>query len=1171
MAVNFTPQQQKAITATGGQLIVSAAAGSGKTAVLVERVMQILESGKADISKLLVVTFTEAAAAEMKNKMTKQLLARLRENPKNALLRRQLSLMPSARVQTVHSFCNSLIRAEFVRCGVSYDFSLLDETEAEVLFEQAMDTVFEKQYETYGSDRDFTAFFDHFSNERGDRQLRNIVAELYKKLRSHPDPDTWCRYTADTAEMTEGQKPEEQNWGRYVLDLCQRLHSHGLKNLQLAYEELLQVPEVAAKYDAAYESALAYGQSIEQGFSQGWDEAFDALHAFEKVKFSPCRYEDKAFTDKMRKRHERYVKTLEKICTTYMPLKTQYIIEESRTTAPVVRAICHMVMAFTAEFTRLKRESNALDFSDLEHLTLGLLQNEQGEPTEIAQKLSGELYELLVDEFQDTNEIQDRIFRAITPKTGNVFFVGDVKQSIYKFRLANPVIFVDKYKSAQEFDKAQDAKNRRIDLNKNFRSRAEVLGCTNFVFSRMMSEEFGDITYDDTQALHTGAQYSGQVPSEFYLIDMAEQGAEEESGRQIEAEAVFTAKKIDQMLQEFTIENPDNGSGRKAQPEDFAILLSSYSSKCGYFEKELAKLGIPVATAKKEGFGKTAEIAAVRGFLSVVDNPFQDIPMVAVMGLPFYSFTADDMIRVRLAMPEGSLYEGLCNLAEQGDVKCQIVVQDILRYAEYSRNQNVAQLIETFYREKQVVEVFCQMPGGESRRDNLENLLTIAESYEKSGTKGLFRFLNYLERRFDSGKDESMGGSGKGVQIMSIHKSKGLEFPVVFLPDLSKQFNTDDLKKPVLFHEDLQIGIQYRSFDTKRVYKSQMYSAVAAKLKTELAAEEMRKLYVAMTRAKEKLILIASVKNAETTINSWAESFATGFEPGAVASSSNFAYWLGGAFLTHKNGGELRKYLTSPLPLSIVEGTAMVFGVLPPEFAIEVDAEVIVTEQPKEVVKKAEFKPYLWEELTKIPSKLSPTGIVQVKEQTVPKAKEQFTRSDGGGAEKGTALHRCMEQVDFTRCTDREATAACIAQLYETGVLPLEEQKLVEPEKIYGFVQWFQQHLIQAKAVLREQQFAALFTPEELFGYGGTEDHVVVNGVIDLLILSEQGIYIVDYKSDYIATTPEETAEKHRQQVEIYAQAAEKLYGLPVLEKYVYLFRADKAVPLGMAKGNQAE
>lgn len=1162
MAVKFTPEQQQAITATGGQLIVSAAAGSGKTAVLVERVMQLLETGKADISKLLVVTFTEAAAAEMKNKITRQLLDRLRENPKSALLRRQLSLMPSARVQTVHAFCSSLIRTEFVKCGVSHDFVLLDETEAEVLFEQALDTVFEEQYQAFGQNPDFCAFFENFSDERGDRELRSIVTELYRKLRSHPNPDDWCKYTADTAEMQPGQQPEDFNWGSYVLHLSRRLHAHAKQVLEAAYAELQTVEPVFVKYGTAFESAVNHSRVIQAAFEQGWDSAWEALHTFEKTSLSPCRYEDKVFLERMKNRRKQYVETVEKIAKQYMPLKTQYIVEESQKTAPIVRGICQMVVAFSAEFTRLKREANVLDFSDLEHLALNLLQGEDGTPSPLAQKLSGELFELLVDEFQDTNEIQDRIFRAITPHTGNVFFVGDVKQSIYKFRLANPVIFVDKYKSAQPFGTATDEKNRRIDLNKNFRSRKEVLGCTNFVFSKMMSAEFGDIDYDEAQALHTGATYGGEVPSEFYVIDMKEQGPEDEA-RQIEAEAAFVAGKIGAMLSDFSVENPGDGSRRNCQPEDFAILLSSYSSKCGYFEKELARRGIPVATAKKEGFGKTAEIAAVRGFLSAVDNPFQDVPMVSVMGSPFYGFTADDLITVRLAKPEGALYEGLCLLASQGDAKCAALQQDILRYAEYSRSHSIAQLIEAFYREKQVVEIFCQLPGGQDRRDNLENLLNIAESYEASGTKGLFRFLSYLERRFDTGRDEPTGGNGKGVQIMSIHKSKGLEFPVVFLPDLAKRFNTDDLKKSVLFHEELQIGIKYRSFATQQVYKSQMHSAVSAKLKAELAAEELRKLYVAMTRAKEKLIMVASFKHAERAINSWAESFEMGYGPGAAAEGGNFAHWLGGAFLAHRDAAALQGYLADGFSQLLEDGTAMVFGVVPPMESGETAVEIMLAPLPEpEQETPPQQLPYPWEQLTKIPAKLSPTGIKLVQQQAVPTVKDCFGKGEKDGALRGTALHRCMEHLEFAICCDLQTTADHLAQLYQEGRLPKEEQAMVDPGAVYGFVQCFREVLQGAQRVLREQQFAALFTPQELFGYGGTEDSIVVNGVIDMLIFTKEGLILVDYKSDYIFGTPEETAEKHRKQLEIYARAAQKLYGLPVVKGYVYLFRVNQPIAL---------
>ena len=1161
--VKFTTDQNNAIVTNGTPLIVSAAAGSGKTAVLVERVMRMIVEGDVNITDLIVVTFTEAAAGEMRAKITRAILEKLEEDPKNLRLRRQLALIPRAKIQTVHSFCSSLIKANFHRAGVSFDFSLLDEGEKDQLLIDCLDAVMEEKYAEFGKDNEFKAAFDNFSNDRGDRQLREVVLELYGKLRSDKSPKKWLLETIEESYANDAEDIEETTWGAFLINEARDIHEYSLARLKAAYEELLTVGEVEEKYGDAFRALIEFGEKLAPQFGKNWDDIYSVLENIPDTKIKSSRYEDKEFLEKMKSARSGYAAAVKKIKENYISSKAENIVKENNITAPIIRGICNLVLKLEESFSAVKRERNVLDYSDLEHIALSLLYDEdKDEITDIAKRISEETFELLVDEFQDTNEIQDMIFRCIEPKSHNVFFVGDVKQSIYKFRLADPTIFIEKYKEAKELDDEGDKSRIKIDLNKNFRSANSVLSATNFVFEHIMTDSFGGIDYDDKQKLHLGASYESAYPAELTVIDLKLRDDDSEEEKAIEAEAKWVANRISELYD--TVEIEEKGEKRHAKYSDFAILLSSYSNKVKYFQYELNRHGIPCAVSKKENFAKRSEIMAVMSLLKVIDNPYQDIPLVAVMRSYMYGFTADEVAQTRIGNKNGYLYEGLVNMAETND-KAKKLIESLEKYRYMAKNMPVYRLIEAIYDEHRLSWFYSGMADGEARRENLALLLGHAENYEKNGYKGLFRFITYFENKF---KNEAEEGAVKteGVQILSIHKSKGLEYPVVILPDLAKKFNIQDTRKSVLFHDKLKIGIKYRDNQAMSINRSQIYNALSIKTQKELTEEEMRKLYVAMTRAKQKLVMVMSLKNAEKSIKEWADESWEAVSPTVASNATSFGQWLIYSYIHHPDANILRGYTGQAKPYMDEEDEKMEFYVISPD-------DIPVPDKEKELLKDKERfqklelpawfdKAYEYENLTTLPSKLSPTMLKELRGENreyKPVVKSESITT--GGVEKGNAVHHFMEYFDF----EGWKYGVQFESLVEEAIMKLDEEEraLVDMETVKLFFESDIAKLIKnADRIRKETQFAALFTPRELGLSQDESDAVVMNGVIDLMIENEDGIVIVDYKTDRMWADPRTMAKVHKEQVDIYAKAAEKTFGKPVTAKYIFLFDAKTAVEI---------
>lgn len=1175
MPISFTEQQRKAMESRGGRLIVSAAAGSGKTAVLVQRVIGLLcdDAHPRGIDRLLVVTFTNAAASEMRAKIASALLEKLADDPQNANLKRQLALLPQARIQTVHSFCMDLIRAHAPLCDVSSDFMLSDETEYDLLKDAAMDELLERRCAE--ASPAFERLCDAICEERGDRRLAEVVLDMYERLRSHPDPDAWL---ARAAEGDDTAEPGDTPWGAYLLRNAANMLQYALARVgeRCAWLANDARTESERKWIPVMDEVRDRLAALRAAADEGWDALRTQLGAWSNPR-APRAAKDgdraeHALCLAVKARANDIVKAVrgDLICA-----PAARVMEEAARAQPLVRELCALVREFGALYGTEKKRRNLLDFSDLEHLALALLR------TSVAQEVASSLDELLVDEYQDTNEIQDTIFAAVAPPNGSVFLVGDVKQSIYKFRLAEPEIFVRKYLAWRDYNEA-DGGDRRLALNRNFRSRGEVLSLCNFLFSRLMTREFGDIDYTDDEALHPGAPYPGACPAEFHIVDMSGFDGEDDTPEKALVEARFVAARLSALLREAQVYDVANDAMRPAHPGDCAVLLSSFRSKAPYYAQALAELNIPSASGGGEGFFGSIEVSVMLSYLRIIDNRRQDVPLISVLRSPLYFFTPDELCDIRMAKTDGDFFDALCAYAETNE-KASAFLTELNALCDSAGDLTASELVARLYGVTGAYGVFAALDGGARRRDNLARLYELARSFESGGVRGLSAFLRLIDRRIEK-EIEPQGAppQGDAVQIMSIHRSKGLEFPIVFVPDLAKQFNTDSLRKPVLFHEKLGIGLSLRDDETHIETKTQMHHAVRAMLGREQRAEELRKLYVALTRAKEKLVLVMALPNAERTLAKWAEEGAAGaFEPERLAAQNSAAAWVGATLLHHPGAQVLRGYCgeNTPTPAAgdpaqlvcsfvcgeDVRGERWHAGARQEESAPRDDAPFLARIDER----------YAHAQASALPSKLTPTGAKKL----VPDAGElyeaerrRYTRfyrqaersraQDRAAARRGTALHAFLERASHAICAVPHGCARELERLEREGVL---ERGVLDDELLWMAEEYFMsdeaRRVALAARVWREYEFAALFTPDELLQNGLTDEQILMNGTIDLLIEEDGGLTVLDFKSDRVEPGAEAAhAEKYRLQLAIYGRAAEKIFGLPVRERIVFFLRTGRVV-----------
>ncbi|MFB0920604.1 MAG: helicase-exonuclease AddAB subunit AddA, partial [Oscillospiraceae bacterium] len=913
----LTRDQKNAVYSRSSSILVSAAAGSGKTRVLTERLMSYVtdKNDPKNISSFLIITYTRAAAAELRSRILDELSRRSAEEPENRRLRRQTTLCYKAQIGTIHSFCTQILREHCHKLGLTPDFHVGDEDKCAELKDKALEKALDCAYERIGEDEDFAALVDSVGAGRDDSRLASAVLELHTKMQSHPYPEKWAAQQLASLDVSALTDASETVWGRELTENARQTALYWAERLERVWAELCAIETENAPIISAYSESLGETTDALRVFIHALDLSWDSAGAALPIPFprlKPLRnYEFEERKAALVSAREGCKDACKGLCTIF-DSSSERLLKDLALTAPAMRALINLTLETDSLFSAEKRRLNLLDFSDLEHFAVKLLCNpETNEPTQAASDISRRYTEIMVDEYQDVNSVQDLIFHCVSRSDSNIFMVGDVKQSIYRFRLADPSIFINKYHKYNDYISLSKQGPFKIFLQNNFRSDTAILGACNHVFGNIMSESLGDINYDEDAALFlppNAQPRHGKAEISVLAVPQAEDGEERPDKTYLEAKMV--AHHIRQLVDNSET-FLDNGAERAIRYGDIAILLRSPNVAGTAFRRALSEENIPVFAEQGGGFFASPEIRIAVSLLTVIDNPHRDIPLASVLASPVFGFSADELSQVRTADREGGFFAALNKLAETND-KSRAFLETLSELRALSEDIGVYELLSLIYTRLELPAVFSA-GAGSSCSENLMLLLDYAAKFEENGYRGLFGFLKQLKRMEERGEEPVVGtgGTENSVSIMSIHKSKGLEFPVVFLANTSRQFNKMDLRSPVLIHPELGLGCKRTDSERGIEYPTLARRAIASRLNSEMLSEELRVLYVAMTRAKERLYISCAYKDPEALIAKLSENLSSPISSEILKSQPSMAHWLILAALI-ENGGLLTLRIETP-------------------------------------------------------------------------------------------------------------------------------------------------------------------------------------------------------------------------------------------------------------------
>lgn len=1174
----WTQEQKSAIEDRGGTLLVSAAAGSGKTAVLTERVLRRVTDPEnpIDITELLLVTFTRAAAAEMRERIAAAIGAAVAQDPSSVRLRRQLFLVHRAKITTVHALCMSLAREQAAALGIAPDFRLMDENESKILRSEVLEEVLEAAYER--ADEKFLALSDLLTAGRDDRRLGEVILGTYDKIQAHPDPRAFLEDVRAGLYARGMDTPH----GRVLMEQAKAAALHGMAFLETAIGEVTGVDIVEGAYLPALESDHAQAKALLDALmAHDWDRSVEASRNISFARLGSTRkFDDKEFLEGVKKLREEW-KTVAKAIHDRWLTETAAEAEFDRgLTAPALFALIDAVNAFDDAFSAAKRSRNAADFNDLEHFAVRLLYD-GGAPSALAKTLSAQYAEIAVDEYQDTNAVQDAIFRALSKNESNLFMVGDVKQSIYGFRLADPSIFLEKYRTFTDAEEAAEGAPRRIILGRNFRSRGAVLEACNYIFRAVMGETVGDLVYTDREALHLGAGYYPQAGDKRYktevlLADTA--GGDEDTPEKTELEARLVAQRVRRLLDEgFPVTDKQTGELRPVTAGDIVILLRSPKGKARTYIAALERVGVTATAEQRGGLLETNEVGTIVSLLNVIDNPRQDVDLIGVMLSPLFGFSEEELAEIRLTDRTAGFYDALL-LAREAMPKAESFVQKLDYLRAFACDQPVYRLLWEIYDRTGALGLYGALPGGAQRESNLLAFFERARAFEEQGFRGLYSFVNLLRGMQQNGEDFQTVGAeatGSAVRILSIHKSKGLEFPVTIVADCAKNFNESDLKEPVLIHQELGFGSKCRDVKRGVQYDTVERVAVAVRQRREMISEELRVLYVAMTRAKEKLILTGASGTLGSSLTKWAQLAGLDELPQyAMGTVRSPLAWIITPLLRHPCTRALREAYGLAVPEHGTDNDAFEVKLYTPDMLPEPECEVEGFAEPEHG--ELEVKPalrYPHECLIELPSKLTATGIGrgycadEAAEETAPPRREVRLRAPLfdpaerrlSPAEAGTAHHLFMQFCDFAEAEKPGGVERELARLAARGILSEKQAAAVKIPRIEAFfASELYRGLMKNAKVRREFKFSVLVPASRYFPAAESEpeENVLLQGVIDCLIETEDGYVILDFKTDRVSEgTLPERAESYRAQLDAYAAAVREICGGTVQGSILYFFQ----------------
>lgn len=1174
----WTDQQLSAINLRNKNILVSAAAGSGKTAVLVNRIIKLIKEDKVDIDKLLVVTFTNAAASEMRERIGNALEDEIIINP-DSDLQRQIILLNRSNIETIHSFCLSVIKNNFTELDIDPDFRIADETELSFLAEEAIEELFEECYEK--EDREFLNLIEAYSSKKNDQGLMDAVMSIYRYAISSPYPEKWLNSVKNDYKIAENFNFSDTKWSDNLIESI-RIQLIGFRDSLLNSIKLIKNEPEFESYLDTLNSDLFNVESLMEKSSESFQSLVTGIDKISFDKIGRCKKgADEKLKEKVKEGRDSIKKGIGSIKEDLGSMDNETIKKEINFLQPGIERLIDLTISFMDKFRKKKKDKNVIDFNDIEHLCLQILgENRNGSivETEAALKLKDKFHEILVDEYQDTNNVQETIIKLISRENkggNNVFMVGDVKQSIYRFRQANPEIFLGKYR---EYSQDTEKNRVKILLNRNFRSRKEIIDGTNFIFKKIMSREIGEIDYNKDEMLYLGADYTEEENTglkplgglEMHLIDKADQ---EEFTIKEDLEAALIADTIEKLIDSsYGVYDSSIKGLRKISYRDIAVLSRSTINISSALLSEFKKRDIPSYSDGGSTFFQTLEIKLICSYLKAIDNPLNDIPLVSILKSPIYRFSSEDLGKIRLYDLKGPFYNVLKKAAEDADLKEKISF--FLDEFQYFRRLSKIMPLDEFIWHLMTKTAFYgyagTLPAGSQRQANLRLLFQKASEFKKTGSN-LFRFVSLIDKIVKSNGDYSsakiLGEMDNVVRIMSIHKSKGLEFPIVIIAGLGKKFNLSDASKPILLHKDLGIGTNVVDLERKISYPSLIKSSLSRKIKAENLSEEMRILYVAFTRARERLILTGVVSDFDKIMGKWENViFDESMSKSSVMNANSFLDWVGPC-ICHDEG-LFNKYCHNA---SEFQGAGK-----------ETDSNKIFLEFKDNIKKEIEDKlsykyPFILSSV--IPSKLSVSEIKKIMYREENDAKEifpenlhkkpLFLQDDSRlmGAERGTAYHAVLEKLNLKVKTDEEIKAE-LKRIFNKGWISEKQRDIIETEKIKRFLgSNLGKRLSSSDNVMREKEFImqvpACEIYKELDEYIYKDEKILVQGVIDCFFYEGEDIILIDYKTDWCDKNSKNIiGSRYREQLKFYEEAIEKMTNRKVKEKYLYLLSIDEALKI---------
>ncbi len=1195
---NWTKEQEQAIWARNSNLLVAAAAGSGKTAVLVERIIQLISRDKVNIDRLLIVTFTNAAAGEMRERISAAIVAQLDAEIENAEhLRQQLQFLNQTSISTLHAFCTELVREHFYLLDIDPKFRIGDSAECELLKLEAVEEILEAAYEK--GNEAFLGVIERFGNSKYDTPVQELVLRIYEFIQSKPDPQGWLQEKTLDFQLTE----EELMQSLWVRTLCQDLAIQIKGAQELFHQAIFLIDQDSGLegYRQALLDDLQLIKELQAGLGQGLSALFECLQSSSHSRLGRVSKDaDSNLQEQIKELRDEGKKLIQTIHATTVTKSLQEYAQDLNELYPYMQAMADLVFAFAECYQEKKADKGILDFNDLEHYALSVLAHPQ-----VAQAYQAKYLYVFVDEYQDSNLVQETLLNYIK-REDNLFLVGDVKQSIYRFRLADPSLFIEKY---QRFKFEAEALNRRIDLGKNFRSRAEIIDGVNYIFKQIMSPELGEIDYDQPAYLNYGCLMEDveDASIEILLIEkdqeLLELAEDAEELNDIEVEARFVVRRIKALLGQ-SIYDPRMKSVRPIEYRDIVILMRSTQRRATSFLEILSEQAIPAYADVNNGYFEALEVEMFINLLRIIDNKRQDIPLLSVMRSPMGGFAVEELISIRVESQAATYFEAveeyMATHVDELQAKLTAFILRLQQWKDQARYIPIDELIWKLLLESGYYYYVGAMPGGVQRQANLRILFDRARQFQVTALKGLFNFIKFVDKLKTSSGDMGMarvlGENDNVVRIMSIHKSKGLEFPVVILAGMGKQFNLSDSNANILFHKDLGIGPRYVDPEARIISETIARLAMKSQIKMENLSEEMRILYVALTRPINKLILVASLKNLPRLTQKWSKLLG----PFNLGKARTIMDWVGPVLMRHPDGEILRDLVGIGPDWEEIypDDYRRQIEILSPAMRGP-QAQIQKDNQATFLNKLQNFSPeasssardlinhrlnwqYPHQAAEKIPSKLSVSGIKKMQSgKWTPNIPEPPSLLEGpefilqeeqaglsqqlSGAERGTVMHFVMQHLDLTNIGSQTAIKEQLDLMLVNELLRAEEIDSVQVGKVMRFFQSeLGQRILKSANVYREVPFNMVIKARDVLeGLVESDEELLIQGVIDLYFREGDELVLVDYKTDYIS--PENRSgliQQYSIQLQLYQTALERILGQEVKESYLYLFHTEEKVRL---------